>query len=494
MKRSSWILYVVFYTVFANFPFWLATCITGLVARGCFCIDYVVVGIISLYLSRTASAVLLGIAIALDLVCGVGQTYFLPPAEIVSDSSALLQFPAMRIANIVAIALFAFVVASLSRILPRDHGFGRARTALALALFLMVCMATDFARAVAGTGQALNPIRALTDADAVNVARYQQARLARIPSRWVISSERFYLQVRRAGKNSSTQVLATQSAAEIGLNASGILPGAENQLPDLVVIMVESWGLSNDSAIRDSLVETYSGSGVSAKYQVLQGSVPFSGPTVSGEARELCGSTEGFHILDASPSELQKCFPDQLKAKGYHTIAVHGMDGHLFHRNRWYPKIGFDEQWFRDRFQAQNLPNCPGAFLGTCDAAIANWIGKRLREPEVNPRFVYWMTLNSHLPVPNPPLLPGPATCSFSSSLSSQPAFCAWYQLIANVHTAVSSLALGPLFRPTVFVVVGDHEPPFANQALRDKFSDAVVPYVILVPRTISPRRVISTR
>jgi hypothetical protein len=79
--------------------------------------------------------------------------------------------------------------------------------------------------------------------------------------------------------------------------------------------------------------------------------------------------------------------------------------------------------------------------------------------------------------------LPGAASCSVTPLLSTQPALCSWYQLVANVHESVSRLALEQLGRPTVFVIVGDHAPPFANPELRGQFSNTEVPYVLLVPR-----------
>jgi phosphoglycerol transferase MdoB-like AlkP superfamily enzyme len=38
------------------------------------------------------------------------------------------------------------------------------------------------------------------------------------------------------------------------------------------------------------------------------------------------------------------------------------------------------------------------------------------------------------------------------------------------------------LTRPTVFVIVGDHAPPFGDQ-LRSQFLKSEVPYVLLLPR-----------
>jgi hypothetical protein len=94
------------------------------------------------------------------------------------------------------------------------------------------------------------------------------------------------------------------------------------------------------------------------------------------------------------------------------------------------------------------------------------------------------MTLNSHLPVFVPSPLSHGAPCLADLSLTPNTPLCSWYQLIANVHQSVSQIAMGKLDRPTVFIIVGDHAPPFGDPALRNKFSQSDVPYVILLPRS----------
>jgi phosphoglycerol transferase MdoB-like AlkP superfamily enzyme len=164
-------------------------------------------------------------------------------------------------------------------------------------------------------------------------------------------------------------------------------------------------------------------------------------------------------------------------------IGIHGMNGHMFDRSTWYSTIGFKERWFHEQLQQLGLPDCNGAFVGTCDADIAAWIGRRLSEDSSRPKFIHWMTLNSHLPVPVPLSLPNAAPCSATLGLQPDSPLCSWYQLVANVHRSVAQLALDPLGRPTVFVIVGDHAPPFGDPSLRDKFSQSDVPYVVLLPR-----------
>ena len=238
-----------------------------------------------------------------------------------------------------------------------------------------------------------------------------------------------------------------------------------------------------DPPLQQAMILPYLQPDLRSQYEVVQGTVPFNGPTIAGEARELCGNSIGWGLIRASTSALRGCLPARLAALGYHRVALHGMTGNIYRRITWYRTIGFQEQWFNDQFMQQGLPDCTGAFTGTCDASVAGWIGRRLAVSSPNPNFVHWMTLNSHLPVPVPSGLSNALPCTSELSLEPDTPLCSWYQLVANVHQSVSELAMSGLARPTIFVIVGDHAPPFANQALRNKFSQTVVPYVLLIPR-----------
>jgi phosphoglycerol transferase MdoB-like AlkP superfamily enzyme len=226
----------------------------------------------------------------------------------------------------------------------------------------------------------------------------------------------------------------------------------------------------------------------------LQGTVPFYGSTVAGEARELCASKMGYYLLSASTRDLKGCLPDVLAGHGYYGIAVHGNAGHMFDRTDWYSHIGFKEQWFKEQLRKQGLPLCVGAATGICDSSIAGWIGDRLQKHDARPEFVYWVTLNSHLPVPVPVPIAHVVPCSLLPLPSSQASLCSWAQLVLNVHRSISQLAMSPLARPTVFIVVGDHAPPFGDLSLRRQFSDSVVPYIILRPRSLDLPRLQAQR
>jgi len=155
----------------------------------------------------------------------------------------------------------------------------------------------------------------------------------------------------------------------------------------------------------------------------------------------------------------------------------------MFQRNTWYPRVGFDRSLFAPDLDKLKLPDCPGAFPGVCDAAIAKWIGSSLLSANTGePRFIYWVTLNSHLPVPAHPSLSDDGVCSTLPSLQASAPLCSWFRLVRNVHQSVQQMALAPSARPTVFVLVGDHAPPFADPELGREFSHTEVPYVLLTP------------
>jgi phosphoglycerol transferase MdoB-like AlkP superfamily enzyme len=258
---------------------------------------------------------------------------------------------------------------------------------------------------------------------------------------------------------------------------------AAEPAPNVVVIVVESWGLLLDTHLASALTAPFEDPRISRKFQVSYGAVPFSGLTLPGEARELCHSTLGFGILQASSETTKQCMPAYFRAHGYQSIAIHGYVGQMYNRNVLYPNLGFDQVWFGPDLLKQGLPDCRGAFPGTCDTSIASWIGSSLlSEQQPQPSFIYWVTLNSHLPIPANPDLPDPGVCATHPALEDSAALCSWFRLVRAVHMSVQEIALGPTARPTVFLLVGDHAPPFGEPKLRGMFSNAEVPYVLLTP------------
>jgi hypothetical protein len=484
--RIRWVGFVLFYAIVANVPFWIAGHWFALLPLGWFCVEYAGVGLLALFVPPALSAALLLLAIAADLISAVSKTYYLPPSECLMNLGALAELPGARLGEAVGLIAVTLLILAVALFFPvkKIRGAYRSYAALCLIGFAVVSVSADCVSVVRETGRVPNPFGGMRPGDANKFSDYGNLWIARYPSLRLARNERLFGGGRNTVNASPGGAKPIASAAAVALRTAGIDSGrGPQEMPNFVLVLVESWGLDSDASVRDALVRPYTQPGLAARYDVSQGTVKFFGPTVGGEARELCGSDMGYQIEDLSTQSLRPCLPDRLASLGYHTIALHGMSGYMFHRQTWYRSIGFQEQWFRDSFRQRGLPDCVGAFVGTCDAAVAGLIGQRLQTRDPSPDFVYWVTLNSHLPLPVPSGLPGAASCALTPLLTRQATFCSWYQLVANVHDSVARLAMGQMGRPTVFVIVGDHAPPFANPTLRDQFSGAEVPYVLLVPR-----------
>jgi hypothetical protein len=489
--RFRWLAFVLLYAVLANLPFWIASRNFGLLFDGCFCLEFVAIGLLALFLPSFSASPLLLLAIAADLISAVCRTYLLSVRECLTNFGFVHSLSSSRLLSAAAIVAVTLLVCVLAALLPAAAiGQNRRRATACLFGFAVLCTAIDCIAFVRNTGSFPNPMQFMQTRvlDAVKPGYFSDLRACRVPLLRLARTQRSYFNMIAVETAKHSPPLPIPNASELAIRTAGIAPGASAQkLPNLVIVLAESWGAPADPAIATALVQPYLQPGLEARYQVVQGTVPFYGGTVTGEARELCGTTIGYNLLNASPRELEGCLPHRLAALGYRGIALHGMDAHLFSRWKWYSAMGFQEQWFHRQFQQQELPDCLGAFIGTCDAAIADWIARRLASERGGPEFVHWVTLNSHLPVPAPSPFASSFPCSFAPLLARHEAACAWYQLVANVHRSVAALAMGNLIRPTVFVVVGDHAPPFADPQLRNQFSSTDVPYVLLLPRQNSP-------
>lgn len=487
---AHWFLVVVFYAIASNVPYWAASYLIGLLPLGWLCLEYTGAGLIALYVSRKAAAVVLLGLIGVDLTCGVSKTYYLAPTDCFKNSGYLHELPGTRLLAVTAVGILTVMVASIAAFLPGSElrGANRRRAAVWLLAFATIVVSFDFIAVLRETGHLPRSLYWFTTATFVDSNRsndYKNLWASRYPIIRIVRCEKLYGQTSIAFGSLADHPSvpsATGQAVELsGIGENGSVRG----LPNLVVIVVESWGICKDPSIRNALIQSYFQPSILSRYRVLQGAVRFYGSTVAAEGRELCGRKIGAQIEDASTRDLQGCLPHRLGALGYRTIGLHGMDQEMFRRKTWYRSIGFQEEWFRDRFREQGLPDCPGAFVGTCDASVADWIGDRLSTTNEQPYFVHWMTLNSHLPLPAPSAGSTGGSCAGSQLLAQSPSFCSWYQLVAKVHSSVSRLAMTKLSRPTVFVVVGDHAPPFSNPAVRNEFSNVDVPFVILLPKSV---------
>lgn len=257
---------------------------------------------------------------------------------------------------------------------------------------------------------------------------------------------------------------------------SGFADSADGR--HLLIVMVEALGVPRDSRLRAQSMRHWRSPAIARAFDVTSGTTPFYGSTTSGEVRELCGRWGEYPALIGKRDE--SCLASRLAKRGYGTAAFHAFDSGLFERTDWYPNAGFQEMLFRDELLAQGVARCPGVFPGACDRDIPAVLAGRLKSAD-KPQFLYWLTLNSHVPVTDSHTL-GTADCArFDPALARDGAMvCRLFKLWDATSAALAKMLADPSLPPTDVLIVGDHAPPFFDRSQRRRFDPKLVPWVML--------------
>ncbi len=261
-----------------------------------------------------------------------------------------------------------------------------------------------------------------------------------------------------------------------GVTHSGLLSGVA-QRRNIMVVVVEALGQPLDPNIAELLMEPWKDPRIVRRYEGSHGTSPFFGSTTAGEIRELCGRWGNYDRLLHEPD--QTCLPHKLRTKGYRTTAVHSFDGDMFRRSTWYPNAGFQEMIFDDTLLARGARRCPGAFPGACDTDVPRLLAAKLQTAR-EPQFLYWLTVNSHLP-----LARRDGRCrEYSAKLfESSPMTCRLFRIYSEVSRAISDQIVADHVPPTDILLVGDHMPPFFDRWNRARFDPQHVPWILLKHR-----------
>jgi hypothetical protein len=471
-ERMPFYVIALIYLILPNLPLMLSAGWLGVWPHGYINLEFLLIGALGFFLPRRVVFAMLCVELLADYTYIVCYAYQFSLENLLSSLRYLSVLPRGRVMEglvfvpvILLVSAFLALVRPLPRLRLQTAGGLLAVTALFIPLDIL-------------SGQ--NPLWHKGDVALLSF------RISRSPILSLVVREFRNHKMNEAWRHAKNVPVPSASAGAI----SFVDHRANSEAtPNVVLILVESWGLALDPRLARSLTAPYDDPRVSRRYRTTYGSVPFAGLTLPGEARELCHSTLGFGILRASGETARQCMPAYFHARGYQSIAIHGYVGQMYNRNALYPNLGFDRVWFGPDLRQLGLPDCRGAFPGTCDASIASWIGSSLlSEDQGKPRFIYWVTLNSHLPIPANPDLPYDDVCRTQPALENSAALCSWFRLVRAVHQAVQQTALRPTARPTVFLLVGDHAPPFGEPRLRRMFSGTDVPYVLLTPTEDSSR------
>ena len=125
--------------------------------------------------------------------------------------------------------------------------------------------------------------------------------------------------------------------------------------------------------------------------------------------------------------------------------------------------------------------HCGLTFSGLCDADVAQRVRTYLDTPGGKPRFAYWLTLNTHMPIPR-----GAATPRLSCDMHSPFAdrmVCDMTEMWMDVMDDIADIAADPNLPPTDIVIVGDHTPPLWSRSGRNAFMTGKVAWYALKAR-----------
>jgi hypothetical protein len=440
--------------------------------RGWINLEYLVLLGIAFLFPSWGMITLLTVEMCIALVEPIAHLYYFSIHDALFSIRYLRYIPVHRLIGYVCLLLvYALVSAAILRVTLGDH---RRKCANQLVCALLVCgLLAGSADLFLGRFHPLLHLGPqLGDVDVHRV------RIIRAPIASILIGVYLWHDHVTIGPSTPLTSSLSKAIAEIP---------AGNE-PDIVLVLTESWGLANDDRVNQAQMQPYRNPAIGNLYRVQTGSVAFVGATTSGETRELCGNSEGNFSLFETDVYFDLCWPARLKSSGYHTLAVHGFTPGMFRRGEWYQRFGFEDSAFLPDLKRDGAAMCDGSFPGICDEDVAQWIGDwLLAHSDGRPDFVHWVTLNSHLPVPQVGKNLSLQQCA-AVGIDRQQSLCSWFMLVFHVHQSVASLALRPGLRPTVFVIVGDHAPPFMRAATRNQFSQTRVPFVMLVPRSIPLR------
>ncbi len=255
-----------------------------------------------------------------------------------------------------------------------------------------------------------------------------------------------------------------------------ILEGQKN----LLIVMVEGLGAFAKPEMHALFANTLQANLPAGRYQMKSGVSSYVGSTTGATSRELCGKWGSF--LTYLGNGKQDCLPRRLSENGYETVAYHGRSHIMFERDKWYPAIGFERLNFFDQLVKQSgsrlTGRCGSVFVGLCDVQVADIVRDDLLKPGPEPKMVYWLTLNSHIPYS--PSVNGTLNCGTPRANISNKTVCELSELWLEVFNQVNKIAAASSLPPTDILVVGDHHTPLWQREAKDLFLPQKVDWFLL--------------
>lgn len=251
--------------------------------------------------------------------------------------------------------------------------------------------------------------------------------------------------------------------------ADGVLP------KKILFVMVESWGMPIN---QEEYIYQLKNLKNKKNIKILnEGLIKYGGGTAVAELRELCGLyPHALSFRDVPEDFAKNCLPRKLRDEGRLTVALHAASGHMYHREDWYPRIGFEKTYFFDNPIAK-ARKC-FSFPGYCDVDLIDAVKNKIIASESI--FFYWLTLNSHIPYDARDLKRRDDGVCHILGIEARDR-CIHFQLLQEFFSDFAEKFDDPGVKDLHVVFVGDHSPPFLGVGIRKYFSkDDMVPFLYL--------------
>ena len=466
-RLAAFIRGLLVYAVFPNLAFAILSRFIFL-TRPIVNLDYLAVGAVAVFFPRWVGGFLFALALSNDLLLNIGPIYHFRLLDFLRSTQDVVYLNFRYIAPIlILLAASVAVLSWASAVLAARASAGKEKIRLSASL-LSVAAFIALLEILNGTTV---PFIHIAPA---NVA-FSNVYLANSGLwRTYINLSDFQIH----GDTIVKPIGTADSAMGVFLSSHGGRPA----YPRVVLVVVESMGEFKDAAAESLMEGSLASPEILRRYRLTRGTVPFWGGTIYGEFRELCQVrlvNLGLTIPACLPKTLKRTEP------GFESVGLHGFTNRFYRRYQWYPQLGFDRILMAEElYQAGATKQCGAEFQGICDTDVMKLIHQELlKGSRTKTKLVYWMTLNSHLPLDPAGGRESTLDCSQAPVTRTNPAICLHTRMISVVLEGMKAIAEDPAIPSTAFIIVGDHAPPYMTLKERSLYRDDRVPYMILTPK-----------
>ncbi len=282
-------------------------------------IDYSLIGLLSPVIGRYWSAGIYLLFFIIDLIATFAPTYHLRPTIFFTIYRELSAFKLTYLIGLLALLLLplliAWFVAFRNGSLPSDSRSLQGRKWLIIVpLVLLFIDILNGSNRFLSVGDPICLKHNVAGSALVKIARDAVARYNKGPAKTLPLAAGEYATSRLVNELNSGRILTY----------------------NIVMVIIESWGISSDANLNQMISEPLLGHAISSRYEIHKGNIPFYGSTVPAELREL----SGMRALD--PDDVtRETIPARLVLMGYDTVSLHGFTPNFFGRDEWYPRYGF---------------------------------------------------------------------------------------------------------------------------------------------------------